>query len=564
MSLQSPEGDFQFHTLRLLLGDQLGSNHSWFSQHDDGVLYLIAELKQESRYVTHHVQKVCAFFAAMADFAKSLTASGHRVLHLTLDDTAEFADLPALLCHVLQITGARRFEYQRPDEYRLLLQLGNFAVPGVQIEMVDSEHFLLPFDEISMLFPKGKHVLMESFYRRMRKRFNILMDGARPMGGQWNFDGSNRNKLKAADIKNLPEPLLFANDISEIVLRLQRHGIVTIGNLEPQANQAITKGCKASYGSGDLFDAMPDLEHVSKTPMNNLLWPINREQSLALLAHFCRHCLPLFGRFQDAMTANHASAWSLYHSRLSFSVNSKLLHPGEVINAAISAYEASCTDGASGDVDMAQVEGFVRQILGWREYVRGVYWANMPDYGILNALGAENRLPHYFWSGDTRMNCMRHAIGQSLDYAYAHHIQRLMITGNFCLLTDIDPKQVDDWYLGIYVDAIEWVEMPNTRGMALFADGGIVGTKPYAASGAYINKMSDYCQGCHYDIKAKSGALSCPFNSLYWRFINKHAERLGANHRLGMIFSSWYKMPESQRTAILATAEQYIVDLERL
>ncbi|MCH4295613.1 cryptochrome/photolyase family protein [Shewanella sp. 3B26] len=566
---QSPKGDFQFHTLRLLLGDQLGSNHSWFSQRDDGVLYLIAELKQENSYVTHHIQKVCAFFAAMADFATSLKAAGHRVLHLTLDDSAEFADLPALLSHVLQLTGADRFEYQRPDEYRLLLQLGSFEPCGVQVEMVESEHFLLPFDEINALFPKGKHILMESFYRRMRKRFNILMDGAKAVGGQWNFDASNRNKLKAPDIANLPQPLQFTNDISEIVSRLQRHGIVTIGSLKPGARQSFSTASE-SYASGDLFAtfAQPEPEfepdHASRAKTHTLLWPINRQQSLALLAHFCRYCLPLFGRFQDAMTANHSSAWSLYHSRLSFSINSKMLHPAEVIDAAISAYKASGNGGVKGAIDLAQVEGFVRQILGWREYVRGVYWANMPDYANLNALGAQRRLPHYFWSGDTRMNCMRRAIGQSLDYAYAHHIQRLMITGNFCLLTDIDPTQVDDWYLGIYVDAIEWVEMPNTRGMALFADGGIVGTKPYAASGAYINKMSDYCQGCHYNIKAKSGVGSCPFNSLYWRFMYKHKERLGANHRLGMIFSSWYKMAESQRSAILATAEQYLVDLERL
>ncbi|QYK04162.1 cryptochrome/photolyase family protein [Shewanella zhangzhouensis] len=569
MLLQSPKGDFQFHTLRLLLGDQLNSQHSWFSERDDGVLYLIAELKQENRYVTHHIQKVCAFFAAMADFATSLKAGGHELLHLTLDDTSDFADLPALLSHVLQITGAGRFEYQRPDEYRLLSQLGSFQPTGVQVEMVESEHFLLPFDEISTLFPKGKHILMESFYRRMRKRFHILMDGARPMGGQWNFDASNRNKLKAADIANLPQPLLFTNDISEIVSRLQRHGIVTFGHLETGAKQTFVKGSEF-YASGGLFAPLtqPELEHdidsASQTTKSTLLWPINRQQSLALLAHFCRHCLPLFGRFQDAMTANHPSAWSLYHSRLSFSINSKILHPAEVIEAAISACEASGKDGISSAIDMAQVEGFVRQILGWREYVRGVYWANMPDYAGLNALGAQKRLPHYFWGGDTRMKCMSRAIGQSLDYAYAHHIQRLMITGNFCLLTDIDPAQVDEWYLGIYVDAIEWVEMPNTRGMALFADGGIVGTKPYAASGAYINKMSDYCQGCYYNVKAKSGAGSCPFNSLYWRFMHKHKERLGANHRLGMIFASWYKLAESQRSAILATAEQYIADLERL
>jgi deoxyribodipyrimidine photolyase-related protein len=258
------------------------------------------------------------------------------------------------------------------------------------------------------------------------------------------------------------------------------------------------------------------------------------------------------------MTKNHESKWSLYHSRLSFSLNSKLLHPREVIDASLAAFETNA------DINISQVEGFIRQILGWREYVRGVYWANMPNYADKNALGASNKLPDFFWTGLTKMSCMHNAISQSLDYAYAHHIQRLMVTGNFCLITEISPKQVDDWYLGIYVDAIEWVEMPNTRGMALFADGGIVGTKPYAASGSYINKMSDYCKGCHYDIKARSGQGSCPFNSLYWQFMNKHRTRLANNPRTAMLYRTWDKMEQSKRIEILDTANMYLANLESL
>lgn len=512
-----------YETVRLILGDQLNSEHSWFDQVDENVLYLIAELKQESTYVTHHIQKVCAFFAAMAQFARERQEEGHHVLYLSLDNTQPFECLGEVLQHYVTHTGAIKFEYQRPDEYRLLEQLSNLKIDGVVTRCVDTEHFLLPFEEIDRSFPQGKHITMEHFYRRMRKRFNILMQEDKPFGGKWNYDANNRNKLKTKDIEQLPKPLMFSSNVNEIRERLKRHNIQTIGRL-----------------NGDL------------------LWPVNRNQSLSLLAHFCQVCLPQFGRFQDAMTAEHSAQWSLYHSRLSFSMNSKLLHPREVIDAALSAFHAN------PDIDISQVEGFIRQILGWREYIRGVYWANMPQYPEHNELGASRQLPGYFWNGETKMACMRNAIGQSLDYAYAHHIQRLMVTGNFCLLTEVDPDQVEQWYLGIYVDAIEWVEMPNTRGMALFADGGIVGTKPYAASGSYINKMSDYCKNCYYDNKARSGEGSCPFNSLYWRFMHKHDKRLAKNPRTGMIFRSWDNMEQPQRQAILDTAERYISDLENL
>jgi deoxyribodipyrimidine photolyase-related protein len=513
----------RFDTVRLILGDQLNSQHSWFQQVDDRVLYLIAELKQESTYVDHHIQKVCAFFSAMAQFAQERQAEGHQVLHLTLDETRDFATLEQVIQHYIREVRASKFEYQRPDEYRLLAQLANLRINDVVVGCVDTQHFLLPFDELEQHFPAGKHIMMEHFYRRMRKRFDILMHEGKPLGGKWNYDADNRNKLKPKDIEQLPQPLLFSVNVSNICERLKRHDIRTIGHQEGE-----------------------------------LLWPTNRSQSLSLLAHFCQVCLPRFGRFQDAMTGQHDAQWSLYHSRLSFSLNSKLLHPAEVIDAALTAFRSN------PKIDIAQVEGFIRQILGWREYIRGVYWANMPRYARLNTLEAGRKLPDFFWNGKTRMACMHHAISQSLDYAYAHHIQRLMVTGNFCLLTEVAPDQVEAWYLGVYIDAIEWVEMPNTRGMALFADGGIVGTKPYAASGAYINKMSDYCKQCHYDHKARSGKGSCPFNSLYWRFMDKHASRLALNPRVRMLYRSWDNLEAAQRDAVLKTADEYLSTLETL
>ncbi|WP_333918589.1 cryptochrome/photolyase family protein [Vibrio crassostreae] len=518
----------KFKTVRLVLGDQLNIEHSWFRQVNDDVIYIIAELKQETDYVASHIQKVAAFFCAMGYFADELKEQGHQVLHLTLDDTTQFENLDTLLKHYVHEFGVEKFEYQRPDEYRLLEQMNKLKLTNATKGCCDTKHFLFPFEEIEQQFPKDKRIMMEHFYRRMRKRFDILLEDGKPVGGKWNYDASNRKKLRKQDIEKLPQPLMFTNDITDILQRIERHHVQTIGQVG-----------------------------------NQLLWPVNRAQSLSLLAHFCQVCLPLFGHFQDAMTTEHDSRWSLYHSRISFSLNSKMLNPREVIDAALSAYHASSKQGAT-TIDIAQVEGFIRQILGWREYIRAVYWANMPAYANKNHYSANNNLPHYFWDGQTKMNCMKHAIDQSLEFAYAHHIQRLMITGNFCLITGIDPDRADSWYLGIYVDAIEWVEMPNTRGMALFADGGIVGTKPYSASGSYINRMSDYCKGCHYQIKERSGEQSCPFNSLYWRFMNQHRDELNRNPRMGMLYRSWDNMDEQEQQAILDTAEQRITNLENL
>lgn len=509
--------------VRLILGDQLNHNHTWFNQVEPSTLYLIAELKQETSYVKHHVQKVCAFFAAMEAFSIALQQEGHHVLHLSLDESSKYKNLNHLIGEVVQQHSATQFEYQRPDEYRMLESMKSLELENCQINCVDSEHFMLSFDEISAHFQPNKRTVMEPFYRRMRKRYGILVEDGKPVGGKWNFDANNRNKLKANDLGELPEPLMFSNDVGEILRRLERHEVSTIG-----------------------------------LPEKMLLWPINRAQSLSLLAHFCRVCLPKFGQFQDAMTKNSPTQWSLYHSRLSFALNTKLLSPKEVVDAALSAY--SC----DARIDLAQIEGFVRQIIGWREYIRGIYWANMPNYGSINSLAASRKLPDYFWHGQIKMSCLNQAITQSLDYAYAHHIQRLMVTGNFCLLTEIEPDQVDEWYLGVYIDAIEWVEMPNTRGMALFADGGIVGTKPYAASGAYIQRMSDYCKGCHYNQKLKSEENACPLNSLYWRFMVKHRPSIGNNPRMGMIFRSWDNMPESAQRAILQRAEYYLQHIESL
>lgn len=526
-----------YSKLRLILGDQLNGLHSWFAQPDDQVIYLIAELKQETNYVTHHIQKVCAFFAAMASFASEKRRDGHQVIYLTLDDTVAFESLGHLIVEYVHQLGVRQFEYQRPDEYRLSQELLALRFAEVSINCVDTEHFFLPYADIFTQFSPNKHQTMEHFYRRMRKRFDFLMENGKPVGGKWNYDANNRQKLKPDDLKRIPEPLLFSTNVDDIVERLNRHKVKTIGNMTRHGDQQC------------------------------LIWPTNRTQALALLHYFCQYCLVDFGRFQDAMTAYHQAKWSLYHSRLSFALNAKLLSPKEVIDSAVNAYQQTQIETkrqAQSKIEISQIEGFVRQILGWREYIRGVYWVNMPRYAKLNALNASRKLPNFFWTGKTKMRCLNQSIGQSLDFAYAHHIQRLMMTANFCLLTEIEPSQVEDWYLGIYIDAIEWVEMPNTRGMGLFADGGIVGTKPYAASGAYVNKMSDYCVHCHYEVKTKVGDKACPLNSLYWYFMDKHSARLATHPRTRMIFRSWDNMAPEARQKILEQARYYLEHIEDL
>lgn len=513
------------HTLRLILGDQLNAGHSWFRKKDPGVLYVVAELHQECHYVKHHIQKICAFFSAMDAFAVALEKAGHSVLHLTLDDTQKYEGIDGLIQALSQMHSVSTFQYQRPDEFRLLKQLRNLKVgSGIDKTECDSEHFLLPFDELEDYFESDKSQTMEFFYRKMRRRFNILMDpSGKPEGGQWNYDSQNRNKLKPEDLKHIPPPRQFRNHVGKILERIEKHNIPTFGRAD-----------------------------------KNLLWPVNRRQARTFLKHFCDFCLPHFGEFQDAMTEKSEHKWSLYHSRLSFALNAKILSPLEVIDASIEAY------GENKAISLAQIEGFVRQILGWREFIRGIYWLNMPAYGKKNYLVAKKKLPDWFWTGETKMNCLHNAISQSLDYAYAHHIQRLMVTGNFCLLTGVNPNEVDGWYLGIYIDAIEWVEMPNTRGMTQFADGGIVASKPYAAGGNYINKMSDYCKGCHYNVKERSGDSACPLNSLYWHFMDKHRDKFSSNRRVGMIYRNWDKQAKAEKQKTLNRASWCLNNLNQL
>ncbi|MFV8781178.1 cryptochrome/photolyase family protein [Microbulbifer sp. SA54] len=502
-------------TLRLILGDQLNHSHSWFRSDDADTLYFIAEMRQETDYVRHHIQKVVAFFEAMQAFAEWLQARGKQVIHYRLDHPDNTQKLGTNIANLVHSHGIQKFEYQQPDEYRLDQQLQQLADDlSIESEAFDSEHFLTGRDELARFFDGKKSLLMESFYRHMRRQHNVLMDGDAPTGGEWNYDKSNRKKWKGEPA--IPHERGFRKDVRETLQRIEQAGVQTFGQI--------------------------DALHFS--------WPTTREDCLKVLRHFCTHLLVHFGDFQDAMDPDETY---LFHSRLSFAMNCKLLHPREVIDAVIAHWQQN-----KDTISINEVEGFVRQILGWREYMRGVYWREMPGYARCNRLQNHNSLPDFYWTADTRMNCLHQAIKNSLEHAYAHHIQRLMITGNFALLTQVHPDQVDAWYLGIYIDAIEWVEITNTRGMSQFADGGLVATKPYISSGSYINKMSNYCQDCHYNVKEKTGEDACPFNSLYWNFLAEKREYFNENPRMAMMLSLLDKMDSEELADLKKRARQII------
>jgi deoxyribodipyrimidine photolyase-related protein len=508
-------------TLRLLLGDQLHIGHSWFSKVDSETLYVMMEVRQETDYVRHHVQKVAAFFAAMRQFAEELRSRGHRVEYVRLEDQGNQQTLGHNLIELVRQTGAGSVEYQYPDEYRLDQQLAGIAHDiKCEVNAVDSEHFLTDRSFAARIFEGKKTWLMESFYRKLRKQYGILMDGDRPIGGKWNYDTENRRKYTGK--VPIPAPVELHNDVSDIVEMMNRAEVDRFGEIEVSA----------------------------------LKWPVNREQALAVLSHFVSYSLLHFGTYQDAMTIQSPF---LFHSLLSFALNTKMLHPKEVIEAAVSAWEAR-----PEAISLAQVEGFVRQILGWREYMRNVYWSHMPGFADMNYFDHDAPLPHYFWDAETEMNCLKQSLGQSLGLAYAHHIQRLMVIGNFALLAGLCPDEVDRWYLGVYVDAIEWVQLPNTRGMSQFADGGLTATKPYVSTANYIHKMSDYCKGCRYDRQKRHGDNACPFNSLHWHFYERHRNRLKSNPRIQTMYRVWERLERSERKATLSEAENYLKQIERL
>lgn len=505
-------------TLRLILGDQLNSKHSWFKKNEQNVIYCLFEMKQETEYVKHHIQKVVGFFAAMQNFAKELQKQNHTVIYYQINDKENTHNLAKNLAKLISKNNIKKFEYLDPDEYRLDHQLKEFC-KNIEIETAhySTEHFYTERDELNSFFEGKKQFLMENFYRNMRKKHQILMINNQPEGGKWNYDASNRKKWKGDTL--IPPFKSFDNNVSDILTEIKKAKIETFGNIN------------AKY-----FE-----------------YPISRKQALQQLSYFCQHLLIHFGDYQDAM---HTNQIYLFHSRISFAMNTKMISPKEIITQVLETFREK-----NNEIHISQVEGFIRQILGWREYMRGMYWMLMPNYKKENFLKNTNQLPNFFWTGKTKMNCLKNAINNSLNNGYAHHIQRLMIIGNFALLTQMNPDEVDAWYLGVYVDAIEWVQLPNTRGMSQFADGGKIATKPYVSSGSYINKMSNYCDACSYKKTKKFDDDACPFNSLYWNFLDEKQKQLSSNFRMKMMYSLLNKMSAEDRIKINKKAHHIIKNI---
>jgi deoxyribodipyrimidine photolyase-related protein len=502
--------------LRVLLGDQLSRDISALDGLAAGDVVLLAEVMGECTYVPHHPRKIILVLSAMRHFAASLRAEGIDVRYVQLDDPENTQTLAGEVLRAVAATGATQIIATEPGEWRVRQDMLGWDRPGAVLDMREDTRFCAP-PKFFNRWAAGKQTLrMEFFYREMRRLHDVLMEGDQPAGGKWNFDAENRKSLPKGVTP--PSPKRFAPDATTravmalVAARFPNH-----------------------YGSAEGFDI-----------------PVTAADAEAGLADFIAHRLKDFGDWQDAMAAD---APYMFHSLISAPLNLGLLNPLQICRAAVAAYEA-------GAAPLNAVEGFVRQILGWREFVRGIYWLHMPDYASRNALAATRALPDFYWTGETKMRCMAVAIKQTMDFAYAHHIQRLMITGNFALLAGLHPDAVDRWYLAVYADAYEWVEMPNTRGMALHADGGIVGSKPYAASGAYINRMSDYCKNCFYDVKDATGPRACPFNALYWDFIARHLERFESNPRMAMPARSWRNMPATKRAALQARAARLLSDME--
>ena len=473
------------------------------------------EVRTETDYVKHHIQKVIGFFSAMREFAENLKIDGHDVYYLKITDKYNEQSFEKNLSKLIEDYKIEQFEYLEPDEYRLDALLQSLSSKlKIGASMMSTEHFYTSRLEVKNFFEDKKESVMESFYRDMRKKHQILMISDKPEGGKWNFDQSNRKAYKGDP--PIPTHKYFLNNVDEVLSDIKKSKIKTIGNFE------------------------------TKT----FAYPINRSQALEQLKFFCAELLQYFGDYQDAMVSGEPY---LFHSRLSFALNLKLIGPKDVVKTVENFYQKH-----KKKIHISQAEGFIRQIVGWREYMRGMYWWQMPELKQSNFLNNNSKLPSFYWDADTKMNCLQHAIQESLDNGYAHHIQRLMITGNYALLNHTSPDEVDEWYLGIYVDAVEWVQLPNTRGMSQFADGGKIATKPYVSSANYINKMSDYCKGCSYDHKEKYTETACPFNSLYWNFLDAKKSLLRDNPRMNMMYALLEKMKAEEKTKILEHASTFL------
>ena len=505
----------KLRNLIVVLGDQLDLEASSYDNFDARVdAVWMAEVADESTSVWSSRPRIVMFLAAMRHFALALKAANRPLHYAQLDASGNQGSLAAQLKADMERLRPARLVMTEPGDWRVLQAIKAVAdASGTPLEICEDRHFLSSVSDFAAHARGRKSLRMEYFYREQRRRHSVLMDpqneGA-PLGGKWNFDAENREAFGAAGPGEVPPRCAFKPDA------VTRKVIALVEGRFPQ--------------------------HPGR--LESFAWPVTRAQALQSLRAFVKERLPQFGRYQDAMWPG--DPW-LYHSHLSAALNLKLLNPREVLAAAVAAYE-------SGHAPLASVEGFVRQILGWREYVRGIYWTQMPGYLELNTLGADADLPEWYWTGDTDMACLRDAIGQTLTHGYANHIQRLMVTGLYALMLGVQPKQVHAWYLAVYVDAVEWVELPNTLGMSQYADGGLMGSKPYVATGKYIERMSPHCKDCRYDPAQRSGERACPFTTLYWNFLMRHEATLAKNPRMALQVKNLARMNAAQRQEVALRA----------
>jgi deoxyribodipyrimidine photolyase-related protein len=507
--------------LVLVLGDQLSRANAaldGFDPRRDRILMI--EAPGEGTHVWSHKARIALFLSAMRHFAQELAAAGFPLQYVRLDDSPEPA-LAARLRAALVRLAPERLVVCEPGEWRVLAAVQDAARDaGVPLDVRPDAHFLCSTEEFAAWARGKKMLLLEHFYRHMRRRTGVLMDTDQPAGGAWNFDKENRAGFGRGGPGAVPPPPRFPPDA------LTREVIALV-----EARFAHHPGSLASFA-----------------------WPVTRAQALLALEGFIQERLQQFGRYQDAMWTDTPFGW---HSLLSAALNLKLLDPREVLAAAEQAWLRDRRP-------IASVEGFVRQILGWREFVRGMYWLDMPGLAEANHFGHDRPLPKWYWTGTTDMNCMRHVVGQTLEHGYAHHIQRLMVTGVFGLLAGVLPKDVCDWYLAVYVDAVEWVELPNTAGMALYANGGRFTSKPYVASGAYIKRMSNYCNGCRYKPEVREGPDACPFTVLYWDFLARHERELASNQRIALMVRNLDRLGAAERKVVRREADRILIGLDAL
>ena len=502
-----------------VLGDQLSMNLSALDGVDrnDAVL-LMVEAAEETTYVRHHRRKIAFIVSAMRHHAAALRERGWTVEYVTLDDPGNSGSFTGEIARAVARLTPDRIVTTEAGEWRVLaMQQAWKTLFGVPVDVRPDTRFLCSHREFDAWAGDAGALVMEPFYRLMRRRTGLLLDGDKPEGGRWNYDTDNRQALAEADLF-MPRPLSFAPDaVTKEVLALVAHRFPD------------------HPGALDGFD-----------------YAVTAADAERQAAHFFAQALPRFGDFQDAMLTGERFLW---HSILSPYLNCGLLDPLDLCRRAEAEYRA-------GRAPLNSVEGYIRQLIGWREYVRGVYWREGPDYPRRNFFGHTRRLPHWYWTGETEMHCLAEALGQTVATAHAHHIQRLMVTGNFALLMGADPYEVHRWYLEIYVDAYEWVEAPNTVGISQYADGGLLGSKPYVSSGAYINRMSDYCAHCRYDPAKRVGEDACPFNALYWDFLARHEDKLGDNPRLRMPYRNWAKWSVQAKANTRAQAAAFLGKLD--